>query len=83
MTTQETITFSCNGIEWTADWNDRNDTLCVSCSSEDCDIANGIDYTDWPSEKEVSEAVGVKVKFLDALQESSMRSECIYRRVVT
>jgi len=80
-TAAATYTFDHNGTEFRADWlNDEKTRLSVRTSHAVIDEDSGIDHTDWPSDKEVSAAVGTPVEFYDA-GDNGEESESIFSAV--
>lgn len=61
-----TFTFTFKGSEFRASWlNDEHTRLSVRTSDTVLD-ENGLDQTEWPDDKIVSQAVGEAVEFHDA-----------------
>lgn len=77
-TTQQTSgTFEAHGRTWEWGWVDAG--LSVLHRDEPDLNEEGIDYTEWPTEEEISAQVGCKVVLVDAINEGE--SECLYRQV--
>lgn len=55
------MTFEYKNIQYRAIWLSptRLSVVCLEPSQDD----DGIDYTDWPSNRQISEEVGVGVRF--------------------